>query len=438
MRDIPKNELLKDLEEQVKCVANIMGVPEDVRKAIMAPEAILVFNLAVPYKGKMVTRRAIRVEHTLPSGGGCRVAEIKKMPEALAETGFLSFLMSLKLGIADEPFGGGKAIVVTDPKKTPRDLLDLLFVEFGKQMAPFMIGRDRIAPDMYTDDRDMENFLKGVTSILGGKIPKGHIRALATGKKPDGTSDGGLLGRPESTGYGVAYAAKLAADIIGLSLKDATIVVQGFGKVGIPAAERMISYGAKIVAVSDSSGGIVNYNGLDLEGPKGLKAFKKEKGTVVGFPGTTFITSEDLLELECDILLPCALEGQISEENANDIKTKVISEGSNMGFTGKAKRIMSEKGIIVLDGILANQAGVDASIVEADQNKDGRVRTFEEVIKHLDEKKIGDSFKETLIRMEKYSANMPDAALALGIERLIFRRLGKTLEEILAERAGKK
>ncbi len=434
MRDIPKSELLKDLEDQVKCVANKMHVPEDVRKAIMAPEAILVFNLTVPYKGKMVTRRAIRVEHTLPSGGGCRVAEIKKMPEALAETGFLSFLMSLKLGVGNEPFGGAKAIVVTDPKKTPRDLLDLLFVKFGKEMAPFMVGRDRIAPDMYTGDRDMEKILEGVTSVLGGTVDEGQIRALATGKKPNGTWKGGLLGREESTGWGVAYAAKLAAEMINLRLEGATVVIQGFGKVGIPAAERMVNeYRSKIIAVSDSKGGIVNYNGLDIEA---VKAFKKEKGTVVGFPRTIFITNDDLLELKCDILLPCAMEGQITEENAKDINAKIISEGSNMGFTGKAKKMMSDNGIIVLDGILANQAGVDASIVEADQNKRKKLYTFEEVVKDFDGR-IKDSFKETSVRMNRYDLNMPDATLALGIERLIYRRLGKTLDEILAERAEK-
>lgn len=431
MRDIPKEELLRDLEEQVKCVANKMGVPEDVRKAIMAPEAILVFNLTVPYKGKMVTRRAIRVEHTLPSGGGCRVAEIKKMPEALAETGFLSFLMSLKLGVGNEPFGGAKAIVVTNPKKTPRDLLDLLFVKFGKEMAPFMVGRDRIAPDMYTGDRDMEKFLEGVVSVLGGTVDEGQIRALATGKKPDGTWKGGLPGREESTGWGVAYAAKLAAYMIDLPLRGATVAIQGFGKVGIPAAERMVNeYGAKIIAVSDSKGGIVNYNGLDINV---VKAFKKESGTVVGFPGATFITNDDLLEIECDILLPCAMEGQIAEENANDIKAKIISEGSNMGFTGKAKKIMSDNGILVLDGILANQAGVDASIIEADQNKRKKLYTFEEVVKDFDGR-IKDSFDDALIRANEYGMNIPDATLALGIERLIFRRLGVTLDELLAQR----
>lgn len=435
MREIPKSELLADLEGQIKHVAAIMKVPEHVRKAIVAPEAILVFNLTVLHKGEYVTRKAIRVEHTLPSGGGCRIAEIKKMPEALAETGFLSFLMSLKLGVGNEPFGGGKAILVTDPKKTPRDLLDLLFVEFGEKLAPFMIERDRIAPDMYTGDRDMEKILEGVTSVLGGTVDEGQIRALATGKKPDGTWRGGLPAREESTGWGVAYATKLAADWVGLSLKGATVAVQGFGKVGIPAAERMVNeYGAKIIAVSDSKGGIVNYNGLDIEA---VKVFKKETGTVVGFPCASFISNDDLLELECDILLPCAMEGQITEENANDIKAKIVSEGSNMGFTGKAKKIMSDNGIIVLDGILANQAGVDASILEASQNKRKKLYTFEEVVNDFDGR-IKDSFNDTLIRANKYGMNIPDAILALGIERLIFRRLGKTLEEILAERTGKK
>lgn len=432
--------LLNDLKKQNKSVSIGMGVPKDVRKVCETSESSIILNLTVFYGNEYVTRLAVRGRHFIPSGGGWRIAVVESLEEALAEVGFLNILMSLKLGVGDEPFGGAKAVLVADPKNTPQDLLDLLSEEFGRQMAPYMIGPDgrcvdRIAPDMNTNHKNMEFFLRGVRSVLGGKIPDGHIRAFATGKEPDGTSMGGLLCRPESTGYEVAYAAKLAADMISLPLKGARVVIQGWGKVGIPAAERVVNeYGAIVVAVSDSSGGVVNYSGLDIEA---LKEHKKKTGTVVGLPGTTFITNENLLELECDILMPCAKEGQITSDNAERIKTRIVSEGSNMGFTWKAKKIMSNNGIIVLDGILANQGGVDASIIEADQNRDGRLRTFEEVLKELDER-MKNSFEETLIRANKYDMNLPDAAMALGIERVIYRRLGKTLEEILAERAGKK
>ncbi len=425
MREVPKSELLGDLEKQVRCVAKKIGLPDDVVTALMAPDTVLWFNLTVPYKGEMVTKTAIRVQHTLPSGGGCRVAEIKKIPEALAETGFLSFLMSLKLGVAGEAFGGGKAILISDPKNTPRDLLDLLFIRFGEKMAPFLIGRDRIAPDMYTDYRDMEKFLEGVGNILGN-VENSQIRALATGKKVDGTSKGGMLGRDESTGWGVAYAAKLASKMMNFSLKNATVVIQGFGKVGIPAAERMIEWGSNIIAVSDSTGGIINRSGLDIEE---LKNFKKRTGTVVGFPMATFLTNDKLLEIKCDILMPCATEGRITIENALRINTKIISEGSNMGLTGKAKKLMSNNGIMILDGILANQAGVVTSILEAKQNKENKLYTFEDAVKNFDDK-IRYSFTETLVRAEKYGMDMPDATLAWGIEQLIKRKFGVAMEEL--------
>lgn len=430
--------LLNDLKKQIKEISIKDGVPKDVRKVIEVYDSAIILNLIVQYKGIYETRMALRVRDILPSGGGCRRTMAENTIEALSEGGFLSSLMSLKLGVADEPFGGAKAVMVTDPKNTPRELVDILFEEFGRKMAPFMVVNgtsiDRIAPDMNTDYRDMECFLKGVESVLGGKIPNGQLRALATGKKPNGTPEGGLLGRPESTGYGVAYATKLAADWIGLPLEEATVAVQGFGKVAIFAIERMVDeYGSKIVAVSDSSGGVVNWSGLDI---KALEAHKKETGTVVGFPGTTFITSDNLLELKVDILMPCAKEGQITSDNANRIKAKIVSEGSNMGFTKKGKEIMSKNGIIVLDGILANQAGVDASIVEADQNKDGKLRTFDEVIRDLD-KRIEDSFMESLKIMKQKGMSLPEASMTLGNRRRIKRKLGKTLEEILAERAGK-
>jgi glutamate dehydrogenase/leucine dehydrogenase len=432
MTEISKVELLEDLKGQVKVVCEKRGIPRDIRKAIMAPNTILIFYVTVLYKGKIVTVPVIRVQHFLPSGGGCRIALVNDMSEALSETEFLGALMSLKFAIAGEEFiGGGKALVNIDPENTPRDLRHLLFVRFGEMMAPFMLDRDRIAPDMGTNWKEMRDFLEGVTNILGGKVDECEIRALATGKELDGTWRGGIPGRSESTGYGVAFGAKLAAEKFGFKLKGATVVVDGFGKVGIPAAERMIEYGATVIAVSDSKGGIVNRSGLDIEE---LKNFKKKTGTVVNFPGSYFISKEKLLEIDCDILLPCAKEGKITEENVCRIKVRfLIGEGSNMGITGRAKRILSDKGIIVLDGIFANLAGAITSIKEADDNRSKTLSTFEEAVDNF-EGIMEVSFNEIFMIMKKYSMNLPDATLALGIERLIKIRFGKTLEELLAER----
>ncbi len=439
MRKWTNKELLGDLYGQMERVLGKMGVPSDIIEDLKLPEKILMYYLSVEYNGKIVNIPVIRVIHTSPSGGGWRIVIVSSLEEAIAEAKILGTLMSVKLSAAGELLGGAKAVMVIDPKAT-RELKDLACIKFGEKMAPHMVkfegGKvyriDRIAGDQNTGSREMAMFLKGAMNVLGGKVPIGQIMGLATGKDIDGTPLGGLPGRSESTGYIVIEAAKLLLEEY-VKPGEITIVIDGFGKVGIAAAERAVKFGWRVVGISDSKGGIVNYSGLDIEA---LKEHKKKTGTVRGFPGAEFVDLDTFLKLKCTVLAPCATEGRITDENAREINPLVVAEGSNMGATSMAKDIISERGIPFFDGNGASQGGVVASNREADQNEGEVVFSFEETIKYLD-RKVEASFSEVLAMMKKYNMNMPDAILAYGMWGVIKLRYGKTLDEILAERAEK-
>ncbi len=441
IRKWTNKELLDDLYGQTERVLGKMGVPDDIVEDLKLPQKILVRYLPVEYNGKIVNIPVIRVIHTSPSGGGWRITIVSSIEEAIAEATMLATLMSVKLSTAGELLGGAKAVMVIDPKAT-RELKDLACIKFGEVYAPEMVrfeerGKvrriDRIAGDQNTGSREMAMFLKGARNVLGGKVPIGQIMGLATGKELDGTPLGGLPGRSESTGYVVIEAARLLLEEYIKPKGEITIVIDGFGKVSIAAAERAVKLRWKVIGVSDSKGGILNYSGLDVEA---VKTFKKETGTVVGFPGAEVVSLDAFLKIKCTVLAPCATEGRITDENANEINALVIAEGANMGATSKAKDIISERGIPFFDGNGASQGGVVASNREADQNEGEVVYSFEETIKYLD-RKVGASFREVLATMKKYNMNMPDAILAYGMWGVIKLRYGKTLDEILAERAEK-
>lgn len=429
IRKWTNKELLSDLYDQIGRVLRKMRVPEDIIENLKLPEKILLRYLSIQYGGKIVNIPVIRVVHTSPSGGGWRIAIVNSIEEAIAEATILGTLMSVKLSAAGELLGGAKAVMVIDPK-APRELKDLACIKFGEMYAPEMIrfeegGKvrriDRIAGDQNTGSREMAMFLKGARNVLEGKVPIGQIMGLATGKDVDGTPLGGLQGRSESTGYIVIKAAELLLEEYVKPKGEITIVIDGFGKVSIAAAERAVKLGWKIIGVSDSKGGIVNYSGLDIEA---VKIFKKETGTVVGFPGAEVVGLDEFLKIKCTVLAPCATEGRITDENANDINALVVAEGANMGATSLAKDMLSERGIMFFDGNGASQGGVVASNREADQNEGGVVYSFEETINYLD-RKVGVSFNEVLATMKKYNMNMPDAILAHGMLGVIKLRYGK-------------
>jgi glutamate dehydrogenase (NAD(P)+) len=263
------------------------------------------------------------------------------------------------------------------------------------------------APDVYTDAQTMAWIMDTYSQLRGEPTP-----AVVTGKP---VNLGGSEGRAEATSYGVAVCVRESAKKFGMPLKNAGVAIQGYGNVGAYAAEILYDWGAKIIAVSDSKGGILSQDGLN---PYKVGEHKKKTGSVVGFNSTRKITNEELLELECDFLIPAALEGQIHKGNADNIRAKVIVEGANGPVTPEADKALDQKGVKVVPDILANAGGVTVSYLEWVQNLQRFYWTKEEVLKKLDDKMV-KAFNEVAQYQEKYNVDYRKAAMVLAVERVV-------------------
>jgi glutamate dehydrogenase (NAD(P)+) len=312
--------------------------------------------------GSVVTFRGYRVVHNRVRGPG--KGGIRYHPDVNADQmRALAALMTWKCALIDVPFGGAKGGVACDPKTLSetdlRRITRRYISELGDNIGPHT---DIPAPDLYTDAQTMA-WIYDTYDILH----QGHDNlAVVTGKPLD---LGGSEGRCDATGRGCLYATQRLLERGGVEglreLKGARVAIQGFGNVGSVAARLFQEEGAVIVAVSDSQGGIYDENGLDLDA---VQAYKAEHGTVVGLAETLTITNEDILELECEILIPAALTNQIHKENAQRIRARLIVEGANGPITADADDILSRNGVIVLPDILANAGGVTVSYFEWVQN----------------------------------------------------------------------
>jgi glutamate dehydrogenase (NAD(P)+) len=295
-----------------------------------------------------------------PGKGGIRYHPDVTLEEVIS----LAKLMTWKCALVNIPFGGAKGAVACDPKNSSERELRRITRRFTAELFD-VIGphTDIPAPDLYTSEQTMA-WIFDTYDILR---PGYNNRPVVTGKPVE---MGGSLGRHEATGNGCVYATSrfLSKALIPeqQEIAGARVAIQGFGDVGAVAAQGFFREGAKIIAVSDSSGGICNLDGLD---PDAVAAFKAEHGTVVGMPDTLTITNEELLELECDILVPAALGNQIHGGNAGNIKARLIVEGANNPTTPLADTILAGKGIYVLPDILANAGGVTVSYYEWVQNQ---------------------------------------------------------------------
>jgi glutamate dehydrogenase len=242
---------------------------------------------------------------------------------------------------------------------------------------------------------------------------------------------GGSLGRNEATSRGLMYTVVEAAKHLGINLKNATVAVQGYGNVGYHAARLLHEVGCKIIAVSDSKGGIYNPEGLD---PEKVLKYKDETGSVVGYPGSKIITNEELLEMECDILVPAALENQITESNATNIKAKIVAEGANGPVTPEADEILYERGVFVIPDVLANSGGVIVSYFEQVQNQMNYYWSEEEVRAKLKDA-VTKAFNDVLNVSKQHNVNMRTAAYMLAVKRVadaMMARKGKAVSPMLA------
>ncbi len=338
------------------------------------PKRIITVNFPIELDdGSVHSIQGYRVVHNRvfgPGKGGIRYHPDVTMEEVVS----LSKLMTWKCALVNIPFGGAKGGVVCNTKELSENELRRITRRFTAELSD-NIGphTDIPAPDMYTNEQTMAWIFDTYDVLHPGR----NNRPVVTGKPVD---MGGSYGRNEATGNGVFHVTErfLSKALIPdqQTVAGASIVIQGFGNVGSISAQEFFRHGAKIIAVSDSQGGVSRAEGLD---PDELLAFKAEHGTVVGMPNTTTITNEEILEIECDILIPAALSNQIHAENAHKINAKLVVEAANNPTTPKADEILNERGIYLIPDIMANAGGVTVSYFEWVQNQANQQWDIDEV-----------------------------------------------------------
>jgi glutamate dehydrogenase (NAD(P)+) len=347
-----------------------------------------------------------RVQYNItlgPAKGGIRFHPDVTLDEVTA----LAAWMTWKCAVAQLPFGGGKGGVICDPSKMSKRELEALTRRYTAEIID-AIGpeKDVPAPDVNTNEQIMAWFMDTYSMHIGHTST-----AVVTGKPVE---MGGSLGRREATGRGVMIITRESARHLGFDLKGARIAVQGFGNVGSVAADLLSDMGARIVAVTDWKSGVHNAAGLDI---KKLLAHNARHHTVDGFPGSEPITNAELFKLDVDVLIPAALEEQITGANANDIRAKLVVEGANGPTTPEAHRLLHERGIFVVPDILANAGGVTVSYFEWVQDRHGYFWAEKEVNDRL-EVKMCEAFNVVLETAQKYNVDMRVAAYIVAINRV--------------------
>ena len=393
--------------DQFMAAAEKLNLDEGMKQILSQPKRELIVHFPVRMDdGTNKVFTGFRVQHSLtrgPAKGGIRYHQDVTLDEVKA----LSMWMTWKCAVVGIPYGGAKGGVIVDPKKLSVYELERLTRRYAAEIAP-IIGPeiDIPAPDVNTNAQTMGWIMDTVSMMRGYPIP-----GLITGKP---IALEGSLGRNEATARGLQYVVREAVKTRGMKLEGARVVVQGFGNAGAIAARLLAEDGAVIVAVSDSQGGIYSSEGIN---PNNAILYKQEHGSVVGFPGTSPITNEQLLELECDILVPAALESVITAENAGRIRAKMIAEAANGPTTPEADEILYNKGIIVLPDILANAGGVTVSYFEWAQNIEGYYWAEDDVNEKL-EKVMQRSFKDVYETARNNNVNMRIGAYMLAIGRV--------------------
>ena len=393
--------------KQLAAAAKLVKLEPSIVEVLSEPKRIL--NVSLPVKldnGKMKLFQGYRVQYCDARGpykGGIRYHPNVSLSEVKA----LATWMTWKCAVVDIPYGGAKGGVVCDPKKLSLGEKERLTRRYTSAISDF-IGpyTDIPAPDVYTDPQTMGWIMDTYSQMKGHPIPE-----CVTGKP---ISLGGSEGRNNSTARGCVTCAREAAKAEKIALKGATAAVQGYGNGGSWAAVFLKELGVKVVAVSDSKGGIFSKNGID---PAKALDYKDKKGSVVGLSGTSEISNEDLLELDVDILIPAALENAITGNNASKIKAKIICEVANGPTTPEADKILSKNGVFLVPDILANAGGVTVSYLEWVQNL-SRQHWTEQVVNEELERKMVTGFKAVHDFSKKHGVPMRDAALAIAVSRV--------------------
>jgi glutamate dehydrogenase/leucine dehydrogenase len=394
-------------QSQLKLACKKLELDSGMHKMLSQPKRTISVSIDIRMdNGTVGVFNGIRVQHWDARGpfkGGIRYYPNITIDEVTA----LAMLMTWKCSIADIPFGGAKGGVCVDSKKMSKHELERLTRRYVSLIFEYLgPQRDIPAPDMYTDAQTMAWIMDTYSQIKGYSIPES-----VTGKPVE---IGGSWGRTEATGRGVIHCVKQAAENNGLKLKNASIVVQGFGNVGYHAAVAAQEMGAKVIAVSDSTGGIYCPDGLN---PSDVLANKEKTRSVQNYKSCRNITNEELLELPCDVLIPAAMENQITCNNADKIKAKMVAEAANGPTTPDADKVLYEKEICLIPDILANSGGVTVSYFEWVQNLTREQWPLETVNSKL-EAKMTKAFNDVANIAEKEESDMRTGALMLGVGRV--------------------
>ena len=400
----PYQMALKQLEETAK----IINLDEGIHKILAKPKRVLTVSLPVKMDdGRIEVFTGFRSQHNDARGpfkGGIRYHPQVTIEEVMA----LSMWMTWKCAVTGIPLGGGKGGIICNPKKMSNSELERMTRRYAYAISD-IIGpyTDIPAPDVYTGGQEMAWIMDTYSTLKGNRGEPG----LITGKP---LPIGGSLGRTEATGRGLSFTVREAAKKQNINMNEAVVVVQGFGNAGQYAAQLVEEQGAKIIAVSDTQGAIINKNGFKANE---LIKFKLENKSIRGFPGATEINNDDLLTTECTILIPAALENQITKDNASKIKTKIVAEAANGPTTPEADQVLYENNILVIPDVLANSGGVTVSYFEWLQNLRREYWTEAEVNERLDVI-MTRAFAEVYDAHLKYNTNMRTASIALAVNRV--------------------
>ncbi|MDB6032712.1 MAG: Glutamate dehydrogenase [Verrucomicrobiales bacterium] len=394
--------------QQFETVANYLEIPLNDRDRLKLPKRSMIVSLPIHRdNGSIEVFTGYRVQHHLtlgPTKGGLRYH-----PDvALGEVAALAMWMSWKCALTGLPYGGAKGGIACDPRTMSIRELERLTRRYTQEMIPFIGPQiDVMAPDVGTNEQTMAWMMDTYSVHVGSTVS-----SIVTGKP---VSVGGSLGRKESTGRGVAYLVNRAMDIVHLNASEATAVVQGFGNVGSVAAWSLVRQGVKIIALSDVNGGIYNRKGIDIW--KLEEHIQKHK-TLVGYSEADAITNEELLLTPCDILVPAAMERQITEKNAGQIKCRILAEAANGPTTPEADRILEQRPeVFVIPDILCNAGGVIVSYFEWVQDIQSFFWSETEVTDKLF-RILEGAFTQVLHMSQKQKISMRMAALALGVKRV--------------------
>ena len=414
--DLFESHMYREVIRQYDNVSDLIDLDSNIRERLKLPQRSLVVTF--PFRrdeyDEVETVMGYRVQHVLsmgPTKGGIRYAPDVNLGEVTA----LAILMSWKSAIVGLPYGGAKGGVAIDPNPLTRSEKQRVTRRYTAELLPIIgVDKDIPAPDLGTDEQTMAWIMDTYSNFVGSPQP-----GIVTGKP---ASIGGSITRRESTGRGAVAIGKAAMEKIGKKYEDSRVVIQGFGNVGRYAALDSYEKGAKVIAVNDLGGGVINEKGLNI--PELFKHIAKNN-SVNGFSGGDNYNGE-ILEVDCDVLIPAAVGGVITSSNAEKISANVIIEGANSPTTVNADKILTDNGVLIIPDILANAGGITASYFEWVQNTQNylwkEVELYEKLIDVL-----LTSFEEVWKISEKQNCDLRTAALIKGIKRVAAAKLTRGL-----------